>query len=142
MKENSDTFAELSPEIMKKRGYMNIQIYGKTKCFKTKSAERFFKERKIKYQSIDILDKGMSLRELESVIAGVGDLSLIIDSKSSVYKSSSYSMLRTMDAKKQCVVDNPKLLLTPIVRECEGKKATVGDGSKTWQEWVLNGSKR
>ena len=121
---------------------MNIQIYGKTKCFKTKSAERFFKERKIKFQSIDILEKGMSLRELESVIAGIGDISLLVDSKSPLYNTTSYGMLRTMDAKKQCLVDNPKLIMTPVVRECEGRRATVGDGSKTWLSWLAAAPKK
>lgn len=121
---------------------MNIQIYGKNKCFKTKSAERFFKERKIKYQAIDIIEKGMSIREIESVIAGVGDISSLVDNKSPLYKSTSYAMLRTMDAKKQCLVDNPKLLLTPIVRDCESRRATVGDGVKSWQEWIKTSVKK
>ena len=47
---------------------MNIQIFGKSKCFDTKKAERFFKERGVKFQRIDLPDKGMSKRELESVI--------------------------------------------------------------------------
>ena len=43
---------------------MNIQIYGKSKCFDTKKAERYFKERRIKYQYIDLEKYGMSLGEL------------------------------------------------------------------------------
>ena len=39
---------------------MNIQIFGKSKCFDTKKAERYFKERKIKYQLINMTEKGMS----------------------------------------------------------------------------------
>ena len=48
---------------------MNIQIFGKNKCFDTKKAERWFKERRIKYQLIDLPRYGMSRRELESVRA-------------------------------------------------------------------------
>ena len=51
---------------------MNIQIYGKAKCFDTKKAERYFKERRIKYQFIDILKYGMSRGELSSVKNAVG----------------------------------------------------------------------
>lgn len=46
---------------------MNIQIFGKTKCFDTKKAERYFKERKIKYQMIDVGRYGMSNGEFRSV---------------------------------------------------------------------------
>ncbi len=121
---------------------MNIQIYGKNKCFKTKSAERFFKERKIKYQAIDIAEKGMSLRELESVLIGMKNIEEIVDKKSLLYSVSNFNMLRSIDAKKQCLVDNPKLFLTPIVRECESRKATVGEATKTWQEWITCNNKK
>ena len=46
---------------------MNIQIFGKSKCFDTKKAERYFKERRIKYQFVDIMKFGMSRGELNSV---------------------------------------------------------------------------
>ena len=51
---------------------MNIQIFGKAKCFDTKKAERYFKERGIKYQYIDILSKGLSRGELDSVVRALG----------------------------------------------------------------------
>ena len=60
---------------------MNIQIFGKSKCFDTKKAERWFKERRIKYQSIDLPKYGMSAGELRNVINGVGGLDKIIDEK-------------------------------------------------------------
>ena len=51
---------------------MNIQIFGKAKCFDTKKAERYFKERRIKYQYIDIIKYGMSRGELKSVCSSLG----------------------------------------------------------------------
>ena len=42
---------------------MNIQIFGMSKSFDTKKAERWFKERRIKYQYIDLYEKGLSLGE-------------------------------------------------------------------------------
>ena len=45
---------------------MNIQIYSRSKCFDSKKAERWFKERRIKVQIIDIDSKGLSPRELDS----------------------------------------------------------------------------
>ena len=47
---------------------MNIQIFGRNKCFDTKKAERYFKERRIKYQFIDLPRIGMSRRELLPVL--------------------------------------------------------------------------
>ena len=58
---------------------MNIQIYGKSKCFDTKKAERYFKERRIRYQSIDLLRFGMSGREFDSVLRAVGGIDALID---------------------------------------------------------------
>ena len=46
---------------------MNIQIFGTKKCNDTKKAERFFKERGIKFQFIDMKEKGMSKGEFNSV---------------------------------------------------------------------------
>ncbi len=53
---------------------MNIQIFGKSKCFETKKAERYFKERGIKFQLVDILAKGLSKGELDSVCRAMGGL--------------------------------------------------------------------
>ena len=57
---------------------MNIQIFGKSKCFDTKKAERWFKERRIKFQSIDLVRVGISPGELKSVLNAVG-LETLID---------------------------------------------------------------
>ena len=51
---------------------MNIQIWGKSKSFDSKKAERWFKERRIKYQYIDLLRYGISKGELTSVRNAVG----------------------------------------------------------------------
>ena len=61
---------------------MNIQIFGKSKCFDTKKAERFFKEHGIKFQSVDILSKGLSPGEFRSVMQSVGGVDALIDEKS------------------------------------------------------------
>ncbi len=51
---------------------MNIQIFGKSKCFDTKKAERYFKERRVKFQAVDLVKFGMSKGELQSVKNAVG----------------------------------------------------------------------
>ncbi len=109
---------------------MNIQIFGKSKCFDTKKAERYFKERKIKFQSIDLPRFGMSPRELESVITNVG-LTGLIDEKA---KDAEILKYLAYDADKvQKLFENPSLIKTPIVRN--GKKATVGYCPEIWKDW-------
>jgi len=108
---------------------MNIQIFGKSKCFDTKKAERYFKERGIKFQSIDILQKGLSKGELNSVIASVGLNALVSQ------KSGEYHLFRhlTDAAKPDKLLECPAMLNTPIVRN--GKNATVGYCPDVWKEW-------
>lgn len=109
---------------------MNIQIFGKSKCFDSKKAERYFKERKIKYQLIDLPRFGMSPRELESVMACVG-LEALIDEKA---KDSEILRYLAYDADKLSrLLEEPSLIRTPIVRN--GKKATVGYCPEVWKEW-------
>jgi arsenate reductase-like glutaredoxin family protein len=110
---------------------MAIQIFGKKKCFDTKKAERYFKERGISYQRVDILDKGLSQGELHSVLRAVGSLEELIDEKSKDYALIHYLV---EEKKEEKLIDNPKLYKTPIVRF--GKKATVGYVPDTWKNWL------
>ena len=65
---------------------MNIQIFGKNKCFDTKKAQRWFKERGIKFQMIDLAQKGMSKGELDSVLKAVGGLTTCSTRKAKVMR--------------------------------------------------------
>lgn len=112
---------------------MNIQIFGKSKCFDTKKAERWFKERRIKYQMIDLPRYGMSGKEFDSVLRAVGGIDNLIDWDS---KSPQVTMMKYMDdprAKEDKVFDEPSLMKTPIVRN--GKVATVGYHPEIWDKW-------
>ncbi len=109
---------------------MNIQIFGKSKCFDTKKAERWFKERRIKYQYIDLLRYGMSRGELSSVKNAVG-LAAMIDEKDEDYPLIRY--LASDDAKLEKLFDDPYLIKTPVVRN--GKQATVGYCPEVWKDW-------
>ena len=109
---------------------MNIQIFGKSKCFDTKKAERYFKERRIKYQFIDLPRYGISRRELESVMRSVG-LDELIDSK-----APDADLLKYMssDADRiERLLEYPDNIRTPIVRN--GKLATVGYCADIWKTW-------
>ena len=109
---------------------MNIQIFGKSKCFDTKKAERYFKERKIKYQLIDLPRYGMSKREFESVKSVVG-LEAMIDEKAKDYDLLKYLAYDSDRAEK--LMEDPSLIKTPIVRN--GKKATIGYCPDIWKQW-------
>lgn len=111
---------------------MNIQIFGKSKCFDTKKAERYFKERRIKYQMVDLLRYGMSKGEFQSVCRSVG-LEQMIDPKAKDSDAAMLPYLASDEAKIEKLMENPKLLRTPIVRN--GKQATVGYCPDVWQTW-------
>jgi len=112
---------------------LNIQIFGKNKCFDTKKAERYFKERRIKYQYIDLNRYGMSGKEFDSVLRAVGGIDKLIDWDS---KAPDVTMMKYMEdsrAKEDKVFDDPTLAKTPIVRN--GKLATAGYQPDIWAKW-------
>ncbi len=112
---------------------MNIQIFGSSKSFDTKKAERWFKERRIKFQSIDLIKYGMSGGEFDSVLRAVGGINALIDW---TVKHPDIDLMKYMEdtrAKEDKVFDEPKLMKQPIVRN--GKKATVGYCPEIWQTW-------
>ena len=112
---------------------MNIQIFGTKKCFDTKKAERFFKERKIKYQFIDLKEKSLSKGELQSVKSALG-LEKLINKNSKDYKRLNMDKIRGADAREEVLSKNSTLYVTPIVRN--GKMATVGINELEWLKWI------
>lgn len=111
---------------------MNIQIFGVKKCFDTQKTERYFKERKIKYQFIDLNKKTLSKRELESIKSAVG-LTNLLDKGSKEYEKLNLQNIRNDSVKEEILLNNPKLYKTPIVRN--GRQATVGYEPDTWKSW-------
>ena len=110
---------------------MNVQIFGKSKCFDTKKAERYFKERRIKVQNIDLIRYGMSRGEFASVKRAVG-LEALIDPGAPGAEMLPYL---AYDAdREEKLLEDPRLLKTPIVRN--GKQATVGYAPDIWAAWT------
>ena len=109
---------------------MNIQIFGKPKCFDTKKAERFFKERGIRFQGIDLKGVGMSRGEFNSVRAVVG-LDALIDA--SVPGAEILKYLAHDVDREEKLFENQAFIKTPVVRN--GKSATVGYCPAVWKEW-------
>ena len=110
---------------------MNIQIFGTKKCFDTKKAERYFKERGIKYQFIDMKEKGMSKGEFNSVKQAVGGLDNMIDKN---HKDKDLlALIKYIVDKEEKVLENQQVIKTPIVRN--GKEATLGYAPEVWKGW-------
>ncbi len=113
---------------------MNIQIYGKPKCFDTKKAERYFKERRIKVQMIDISKYPMSLGEYRNIKTALKmSLNDLIDEKSKLYETLFIKYLASEDAIEEKLFENQALFKTPIVRN--GKQATLGYQPDVWKNW-------
>lgn len=112
---------------------MNIQIFGKSKCFDTQKAERYFKERRIKYQYVDLLRYGLSGKEFDAVLRGIGGIDQLIDWECKSQEITNMRYMEDRTAKEDKVFDNPSLMRTPIVRN--GKQVTVGYCPEIWANW-------
>ena len=111
---------------------MNIQIFGTKKCFDTKKAERYFKERNIKYSFRDMKEKGISKGELNNIKNSV-PLNELINVKAKGYKKSNLDKIRSSEMKLELLLKDQSLINTPIVRNV--KHATVGYKPEVWKEW-------
>lgn len=112
---------------------MNIQIFYKSKCFDSKKAERWFKERGIKAQMIDLNQKGMSRGELKSVLAAVGSVEALIDAKAKSQDALLLKYLGSDEDKIEKLLENPSLIKSPVVRN--SRQATVGYCPEAWAKW-------
>lgn len=113
---------------------MNIQIYGTAKCFDTKKAQRYFKERNIKFQFVDLAKFGMSKGEYKSIKTSLKcSLDDLVNEKSKKYDQSFIKYLASEEAKEEKLLENQELFKTPIVRN--GKKATLGYCPDEWKKW-------
>lgn len=112
---------------------MNIQIFGTTKCFDTKKAQRYFKERNIKVQFINLKEKSMSKGELTSVMQAVGGMDKLINPKAKDQDTLALIKYIADEDKFEKLLENQQVLLTPIVRN--GKQATAGYQPDTWKNW-------
>jgi len=112
---------------------MNIQIFGTKKCFDTKKAERYFKERRVKYQMIDLKEKGMSRGELQSVVQAMKGLDNLLDPNARDTQTLALVKYLVDADKLDKVLENQQLIKTPVVRN--GKQATVGYQPDVWKTW-------
>lgn len=112
-----------------------IQIFGTQKCKHTRAAERFFKERAIRVQIVDLKVKGLSKGELESVARAVGGVTHLLDRESARAKDRGLHVMTLSDARLfDLLLEDPLLLKTPIVRD--GREASAGEAKDTWKRFA------
>jgi len=112
---------------------MNIQIFGTKKSADTRKAERFFKERGIKYQFIDLKEKGLSKGEFQSVLQAVGNLDDLIDKNCKNEELLALIRYIVPEDRIRKVLENQTVLKQPVVRN--GRQATVGYAPEIWKDW-------
>jgi arsenate reductase (glutaredoxin) len=110
---------------------MNLQIFGTSKCPDTRKAQRFFTERRVRFQFVDLAQKAMSPGELRSVAAALG-LESLVDTDGKRYKDRGLAYM-DCDLKEELLAD-PLLLKTPIVRD--GARASTGYAPEAWTDWL------
>lgn len=112
---------------------MNIQIFGTKKSADTRKAERFFKERGIKFQFVDLKEKGLSKGEFNSVMQAVGGIDNLIDENAKDKDTLAIIKYIAEEDRLEKIIENQQILVQPIVRN--GKKATVGYQPDVWKGW-------
>lgn len=110
-----------------------IQIFGTKKCNDTKKAERFFKERNVKFQFIDMKEKGMSKGEFTSVASAIGGLDKLINENCKDKDTLALITHMSGDDRLEKILENQQVIKTPVVRK--GKQATLGYQPDAWKEW-------
>lgn len=114
---------------------MNIQIFGTKKSNDTKKAQRFFKERRISFQFVDLAEKDMSRGEMKSVMQAVGGLEPLIDPKAKDQDALLLIQYSPEETKFEKLLENQQLLRQPVVRN--GKQAACGYCPEVWKSWEM-----
>ena len=112
---------------------MNIQIFGTKKSFDTKKAQRWFKERRIRFQFVGLREKDMSKGELRSVMQAAGGLDAVLDPKAKDADTLALVQNLAESQRFDKLLENQQLLREPIVRN--GRQATVGYRPEVWETW-------
>ena len=113
---------------------MNIQIFGTKKCNDTKKAQRYYKERGIKFQFIDMNEKEISKGEFRSICQAVGGINAVINEACKDQNALALVKYISEDERDEKLLANQQVIKTPIVRN--GKQATVGYTPEIWKSWT------
>ena len=113
---------------------MNIQIFGTRKSSDTRKAERWFKERRIRFQAIDMNEKGISRGELRSAAQAAGGLDALIDGECRDKDALALVKYIAPAQREDALLEHPEVLRLPIVRN--GKRAAVGYCPEVYAQWL------
>ena len=113
---------------------MNIQIFGTKNNADTRKAERFFKERGIKFQAIDLKERALSKGEFRSILQAVGGVDAMIDKECKDKDLLALVTYISADERAEKVFENQAVIRQPIVRN--GQQATVGYAPGIWKCWT------
>ena len=111
---------------------MNIQIYAGKKNFDVQKAERYFKDRRIPYQSLDLKKHKLGEREIRLMIQAVG-MDRLLDREDKKVKEHPACYYNSADLLIPAIQECPWLMRTPVVRN--GNQVTVGFAPETWETW-------
>lgn len=111
-----------------------IQVFGTKKSNDTKKAQRFFKERGIRFQMIDLNEKELSWGEFDSITAAIGGLDAWIDEASKDKEGLSFVKYSTDESKESYIIDHPEIMKLPIVRS--KRRAVLGYAPEVWKQWA------
>lgn len=112
---------------------MNIQIYFGKKNFDTQKAERYFKERRIPYQGLDLKKHRLGEREVRLMMDAIGPEKLL-DREDRKVKEHPACYYVQESLLIPAIQEAPWLLRTPVVRS--GNRVTVGYQPEIWEEWL------
>ena len=113
---------------------MNIQIFGTKKNPDVRKAERWFKERRIRAQYIDINEKGISRGELRSAARACGGLENLIDEACRDRDALALVQYISPAQREDALLEHLQVLKLPIVRN--GQKAAVGYRPEVYEAWA------
>ena len=111
---------------------MNVQIFGRRDCSDTRKAERWFKERRIPFQFVDLKIKGLAPREFETIAAAVG-IAHLVDTTSKRFLEKGLAAAPPARV-RAALAEDSLLLKTPMVRN--GREATLGVKPEIWSAWT------
>ena len=112
---------------------MNIQIYCGKKSFDAQKAERYFKERRISFQSLDLKKHRLGEREIRLMLDAIG-MENLIDREDKKVKEHPACYYDRAELLIPAIQENPWMLKTPIVRN--GNKITSGYRPDIWETWT------
>lgn len=111
---------------------MNIQIYCGKKNFDVQKAERWFKERRIPFQTLDLKKHRLGEREIRTMLSAVG-MEQLIDREDKKVKEHPACYYDREELLVPAIQENPWLMRTPVVRN--GNRVTVGYQPEVWEKW-------